>query len=109
SLWKEVGSTFGKTGTLVVWSRLDRIMWKTAGAIIENSEFLIGRMYRKFLENGNVKIRMVSFDIDDITSSLHEEYAQPNDPCYLMSDTSCPAPFDSTPMFQPWGDEDYER
>jgi hypothetical protein len=107
--WKEVGSKFGKTGTLVVWSGIDRIMWKTARAIIDNSEFLIGRMYRKFLEDGKVKIRLVSFDVDNITSSLREEYALPNDPCYLMDNTSCPAPFDTIPMFQPWGDEDYER
>lgn len=108
-LWKEVGSTLGKTGTLVVWSQFDRIMWKTASAIIDNSEFLIGRMYRKFLEDGKVKIRLVSFDVDNITGSLKEEYALPNDPCYLMENTSCPAPYDTTPMFQPWGDEDYER
>jgi histidine kinase/DNA gyrase B/HSP90-like ATPase len=108
-LWRQVGSSFGKTGTLVVWSQIDRIMWKTAGAIIDNSEFLIGRMYRKFLEDDKVRIRMVSFDIDDIKGSLSEQYAQPNDPCYLMDKTSCPAPFDTTPMFQPWGDEDYER
>lgn len=109
TLWRDVGSAFKKTGTLVVWSRIDRIMWKTAGAIIENSEFLIGRMYRKFLEDGKVKIRLVSFDVDNVPDSLHEEYALPNDPCYLMDDTSCPAPYNSTPMFQPWGDEDYER
>ena len=108
-LWKEIGSKFGKTGTLVVWSRIDRIMWKTAGAIIDNSEFLIGRMYRKFLEDDKVKIRLVSFDADNIASSLKEDFALPNDPCYLMERTSCPPPFNTSPMFQPWGDEDYER
>lgn len=109
ALWKQVGSSFGKTGTLVVWSQIDRIMWKTAGAIIDNSEFLIGRMYRKFLEDDKVRIRMVSFDMDDVRGSLSEQFASPNDPCYLMDKTSCPEPFDTTPMFQPWGDEDYER
>jgi len=109
ALWRAVGASFKKTGTLVVWSEIDRIMWKTAGAIIDNSEFLIGRMYRKFLEDDKVKIRLVGFDVDDVKGSLKEEYALPNDPCYLMEKTSCPEPFNKTPMFQPWGDEDYER
>jgi hypothetical protein len=34
--------------------------------------------------------------------------ALPNDPGYLMARTSCPEPFDTRPMFQPWGDEHYE-
>jgi hypothetical protein len=109
TLWQTVGSKFGRTGTLVVWSRIDRIMWKTARAIIDNSEFLIGRMYRKFLEDDKVVIRMVSFDIEDIAGTLQEKYALPNDPGYLMARTSCPAPFNSKPMFEPNGDEDFER
>ena len=44
--WLSVGKHWGKTGTLVVWSSLDRLMWKTAQALIDNSEFVIGRMYR---------------------------------------------------------------
>ena len=82
-LWQTVGSKFGRTGTLVVWSRIDRIMWKTGRAIIDNSEFLIGRMYRKFLEDDKVVIRMVSFDIEDIARTLREKNALPNDPGYL--------------------------
>ncbi len=109
SLWRTVGSKFGKTGTLVVWSRIDRIMWKTGRAIIDNSEFLIGRMYRKFLEDDRVVIRMVSFDIDDVGKTLEERNALPNDPGYLIPKTSCPSPFDSTPMFEATGDEDFER
>ena len=38
-------------GTLVVWSRLDRIRWKTSGAFLRNTEFLIGRIYRYFLRD----------------------------------------------------------
>lgn len=108
-LWRAVGSKFGRTGTLVVWSRIDRIMWKTGRAIIDNSELLIGRMYRKFLEDDRVVIRMVSFDIEDLAGTLREKNALPNDPGYLMAKTSCPAPFDSKPMFEPNGDEQFER
>jgi len=108
-IWKSVATGFGKTGTLVVWSDIDRCIWRTGKAIIENSEFLIGRMYRKFLENEKVVIRMVAFDVDNPNNILVDKLAQPNDPVYLMEKTSCPAPFDKTPMFQPWaGEDNYE-
>jgi hypothetical protein len=110
-IWEKVTTGFGKTGTLVVWSDIDRCMWKTGKTIIENSEFVIGRMYRKFLETKEVAIRMATFDINEPTNrnKMVEKFAKPNDPGYLMAETSCPAPFDETPMFRPWdGDDNYE-
>jgi hypothetical protein len=101
--WMKTGKSFGKSGTLVVWSGLDRCIWKTGKAIIANSEFLIGRMYRKFLNNSQVKIRMATFDGDSKEKKLIDEsFAKPNDPLYLMSGTSTPAPYDIEPMFEPW-------
>jgi len=107
-IWKKVTTGFGRTGTLVVWSNIDRCMWKGGKTIIENSEFVIGRMYRKFLENQEVVIRMATFDINEPTNrnKMVEKFAQPNDPGYLMAKTSCPEPFDKTPMFRPWSGED---
>jgi len=101
-VWREVGKTFEKTGTLIVWTNLDRIMWRTAGSIIDNSELLIGRMYRYFLVSQEVQIRLVSFDMDSTTllRTPEERFALPNDPLYLLPNTSCPAPFDKTPMFE---------
>ena len=106
-LWREIGSVYSKNGTLVVWSNLDRCVWRTAKSIIDNSEFLIGRMYRRFLEDDRVTIRMVSYNVDD-PGSLKENFAKPNDPGYLMRNTSCPEPFNIEPMFQKWGDENFE-
>ncbi len=110
AIWRQVGKSFGKTGTLVVWSRIDRCIWKTGSAIIDNSELLIGRMYRKFLQSGEVSIRMLAFDLDNPgTAIVPPKEALPNDPGYLIEKTSCPAPFDNQPMFQPWeGDSEYE-
>ncbi|MFP4135056.1 MAG: ATP-binding protein [Halothece sp.] len=105
SIWENIGNSFGESGTLVVWSQIDRCIWKTGKTIIENSELLIGRMYRKFLNNHQVSIRMVSFDLDYPNNSLLEREALPNDPTYLMAKTSCPKPFDKQPMFQPWEEE----
>jgi hypothetical protein len=109
-IWEKVTTGFGKTGTLVVWSDIDRCMWKTGEAIIENSEFVIGRMYRKFLDTKEVVIRMATFDIDEPNRDKKvEKCAKPNDPGYLMAETICPPPFDKTPMFQAWeGEDNYE-
>ncbi len=102
-VWRKVGKEFQKSGTLVVWSQIDRCLWKTARAVIDNSEALIGRIYRKFLFNHHTTIRMVGFDVDNPTSPPSiEKNAKPNDPCYLMAPSSTPAPYDEKPMFRPW-------
>jgi hypothetical protein len=100
--WTKVGQNWGQNGTLVVWSKIDRCMWQTGKAIINNSEILIGRMYRKFLNSGQIKIRMMAFDLGDLHNIITEKYALPNDPGYLIEKTSCPEPFKNQAMFQNW-------
>lgn len=105
-IWKKVGKVFSNTGTLVVWSSIDLTMWSTAETIIENSQMLIGRIYRYYLQDQKVKIRMVSFDKDINPPKIQtDQLVKPNDPLYLMSNTSCPVPFDSNPMFEQWGED----
>ncbi|MCC5609748.1 ATP-binding protein [Nostoc sp. CHAB 5834] len=109
SIWSRVGNSFGQSGTLVVWSNIDRCIWRTGATIINNSELLIGRIYRRFLESNQVSIRMVCFDFDNPSNIIIEKFALPNDPGYLIATTSCPKPFHDIPMFQPWeGKEHYE-
>ena len=104
-IWRQVGKCYGSTGTLVVWTRLDRVMWKTAKSILDNSELLIGRMYRRFLHDARAKILLNPFDLDNPTLGLENvREAVPNDPLYLTAPTSCPEPFDNTPMFEKWGE-----
>lgn len=103
-IWLEVGEGFSNSGTLVVWSNIDRCLWRTANSIIDNSEMLIGRMYRYFLNSGRARIRLVSFDGRQGASSIEERDAEANDPIYLMENTSCPEPFHDKAMFEPWGD-----
>lgn len=107
-VWKTAGKAFGKSGTLVVWSNIDRCIWKTASAIIENSEFLIGRMYRKFIQDGKVNIKMVAFKESNSSAYTKVQNAKPNDPIYLMENTSTPPPFADKAMFDKWGDEKFE-
>ncbi|PSG88313.1 ATP-binding protein [Aurantibacter aestuarii] len=79
---------FGKSGTLVVWSQLDRCLWKTGKTIIDHSEYVVGRMYRKFLDSRKCKINAIvvkedKYEIPEIVKSF-----LPNDPLYLMKNTS---------------------
>lgn len=97
--WQARASSLGDSGTLVVWSQLDRLMWRTGKALMDNSEFVVARMYRKFLANESVRIRMATFE-DDEASAKEEWWANPNDPGYLMSPSSTPSPYDEQAMFQ---------
>jgi hypothetical protein len=107
-LWRSAGESWGASGTLVVWSTLDRLMWKTALALIDNSEFVIGRMYRSFLEKESLSIRLAAFDESRPQNVTINRKARPNDPGYLMAGTSTPEPWRDTPLFDRWGDGAYE-
>lgn len=96
--------SFGEAGTLVVWSKIDRILWRTSKALISNSEGLIGRMYRNWIHDGRVTIRLKSFLEDSPEIMIADDVARPNDPMYLMSGTTCPAPYNDKPMFRPFPD-----
>jgi hypothetical protein len=104
AMWLDIARSVGRSGTLVVWSTLDRAMWRTAHSVIRNSEFLIARMYRQFLHEGNVSIRLAAFTEEDISQPYIDSYAVANDPGYLMVPSSTPEPYDETALFQPDGD-----
>ena len=103
AFWRQAGSAFGNTGTLVVWSELDRCTWRTARSIISNSEFVVGRMYRKFIDSGQTVIRMATF-LSGVPQPESDEYSLANDPIYLMPNTSTPEPFSDKPMFDKYGE-----
>lgn len=81
-----------KSGTLVVWSKLDRLSWKTGRSIFRHCEYLVGRMYRRYLENNAVKIYAITYQPKSETALDVEskESFKANDPMYLMKDTSLP-------------------
>lgn len=101
--WRKIGKRFGDSGTLVIWSKIDRCHWKRGNTIIRHSEALIGRIYRRQIATDHVAIRMYNYDVEG-DQKLNEIFAKPNDPLYLMSNTSCPEPWDHEPMFEQWGD-----
>ena len=99
-----------RSGTLVVWSNLDKIQWKTAQAIIGNTSREVGRIHRHYINEGIHIIRAKSFSENRPSVVEINEELVPNDPLYLMAPTSVPeTPWDDIPMFTQWGDTKYYR
>jgi hypothetical protein len=120
-MWRRVGQSYEDSGTLVVWSDIDKSIWQRSSTIIKNSEFVIGRIYRRFLADGRVKIRFVTFDVSKPDNIERNDFAKPNDPIYLMGNTSQPSHPDPVvpgedvfiqpgePMFTIWGAQEVFR
>ena len=108
AVWRRRSEAIATTGTLVLWTKFDehRLTWRGAQATLTHTETLIGRMYRKFITDGRVSIRLLALGNDD--SRTVDNHVRVNDPLYLANGSSTPPPFDNEPMFQKWGDKDEE-
>ena len=96
-----------RSGTLVVWSNLDKIQWKTAHPIIENTAREVGRIHRYFINEDITRIRAISFRENRPSEVTNEKHIVANDPLYLMKPTSTPAPWDTEAMFSKWAEKAY--
>ena len=111
-------SGFSDSGTLVVWSDLDRVEWKQASTTFRHTETLLGRIYRRFLARSSDRlhsedprddelgsrrtITCIPVRDDDGSAGIQQAdivEIRPNDPLYLMAGTSCPEQFGTGPMF----------
>lgn len=116
-----------RSGTIVRWSKLDRLRWVRASAIKEHTERTLGRIYRRFLIDGAAKHRVhlrlaivtrASLEAND-AAALNFDPMRPTDPLFLLrpSDSTlgywerAPVDADSTdkrvevrhvPMFRPY-------
>ena len=102
--WRQISSNCtDQTGTLVIWSQLDRVQWSGGAKTLQRTGDLCGRVYRKFLTRSDnqisINLMLALKDGDNVTIS-HEQGCLPNDPLYLMSQSSTPKPFRDTPMFE---------
>ena len=89
-----------KTGTLVVWSSLDKIKWRQGRTVIDHCQREIGRIHRMWLNQGLVQIRGATFLVNGPQNISFEEIFVPNDPMYLMSPSTTPYPWNELPMFE---------
>ena len=92
------------SGTLVIWSDLERLMWRRHKSFFSNTEFIVGRMYRYFISNKKCSIRMAAYASGKL---MYEDLLKPNDPLYLMKNTSTPEPFSNDPGFEPFGENEF--
>lgn len=108
---------FKDSGTLVVWSDLDMVEWQQATTTFKHTEFLLGRIYRRFLcepsqrlsdkDSRNNEIggrrKITCIPVEEVNSSPKRLESivevRPNDPLYLMGGTMCPEKFGDGPMF----------
>lgn len=101
--WRSlIAGNLEEYGTLVVWSKLDRITWKQSTTLLRHTEFISGRVYRHFINDKSVRIRLAAYESKTKTT-VYESFVRPNDPLYLMSGTNAPAPFNQVPAFVPFG------
>lgn len=107
--WSRVSRALDQTGTLVVWSKLDpaRLTWKQAWRALDHTERIAGRIYRLFLDDSAVAIRLYSQEEDASEPSIDRD-ANVNDPLYLRPLAALPAPFDERAMFEEVWSEDTE-
>ena len=109
--WIRVGTDEiykNRSGTLVVWSKLDKIQWKTGRAIIDNTALEVGRIHRHFINADITRIRAASFLSNRPTEPAYQVSVCANDPLYLMTPSSVPEdPWNTEQMFVQSGQTDY--
>ncbi len=104
--WRSAGSDEiyrSRSGTLVVWSNLDKIQWKTSKAIIENLSREVGRIHRHYINQEIHRIQAASFLKDRASELKNRIRIVANDPLYLMTPSSTPEGWDTKAMFREWG------
>lgn len=102
--WKSlIAGDIAHHGTLVVWSSLDRVTWKQSSTLLRHTEFISGRVYRHFINEKLVRIRLAAYE-EKTNSTVYECFVRPNDPLYLMVGTNAPSPFNQSSAFVPFGE-----
>lgn len=92
SMFNAVGASFGSSGTLVYWNNTDRIKWTRSEALFSHLEETLGRIYRKYIVNDDVRIFVSVFRDPDFSKpeeSTGVRQVRPNDPMFLMDNCIC--------------------
>lgn len=109
-VWREAGSDEiyeHRSGTLVVWTKLDKIQWRTGSTILRHTAREVGRIHRHWIDAEMTKIRVGFFLNNRPTEIKSEDCIVANDPLYLMNPSSTPVPWSNEPMFKEWAKKEY--
>ena len=109
-VWREAGRDKiyeHRSGTLVVWTELDKIQWRTGSTILRHTAREVGRIHRHWIDAEMTRIRVGSFLNNRPTEIENEDYIVANDPLYLMNSSSTPEPWSNEPMFREWAKKEY--
>ena len=92
------------SGTLIIWGKVDKHHPRRPTTIVDKTAWIAGRVYRKFLSDGRVKIQLLAVqDGRQTPKDVH-----PVDPLFLSANPDMPEPFNREPMFQPYRDMRHE-
>lgn len=92
-------------GTIVVWSKPDRITAQ-ASTIFDQLEEEMGRIYRRYIDDQDLSIRMASIRHGEWVPRI-DRFLRPNDPLYLMANSTTPEPWNVEPMFKPYDEREF--
>ncbi len=109
-VWRTAGSDNiyeNRSGTLVVWTELDKIQWRTGSTILKHTAREVGRIHRHWIDAEMTRIRIGFFLNNRPTEIENEGYIVANDPLYLMSPSSTPEPWNNKQMFREWSKKEY--
>ncbi len=109
-VWMSAGSDEiyeNRSGTLVVWTKLDKIQWRTGSTILKHTAREVGRIHRHWIDAEMTRIRVGFFLNNRPTIIEGEDYIVANDPLYLMKPSSTPEPWNNEPMFREWTKKEY--
>ena len=89
---KLISSEIKKNGTLVIWSDVKRATWTTNKGLFKNAEDTLGRIFRNYINDGSVKIKLRAFEeFDNNLNLFREQIIRVNDPLYLMGNSNFPS------------------
>ena len=90
-LFLAIKSCPGESGTIIEWNDTVRCTWARINSLAAHVEETVGRIFRHFIDDGSVKIRIFSFNEKDL-SLPHFNYESKqtirvNDPLFLMKNS----------------------
>lgn len=80
-----------RSGTAIRWSTLDRTRWVRSSTIRKHAEYLLGRIYRRFLTGAGGRRCAIKFaivnreELEREDSLLRFDRIRPNDPTYVST------------------------